>query len=614
MPPPAIKFDQFRQIVDEAYVKQDLLRFINTYLQDLIIEHKKLCKDYNVPVSDTLLLNNPKKQVLAEMFAPFLYYEPLFRLMQKALPDPLPTLINKVTWEGSQNQELLEKEFGINIISPDTLSKGYMSRYSEEVETMYLLFSDKSVYRGNVFQRAGQVRTQSQYIHNFYFREEIKQHLKGFLATPADFELKALNKIKSTGLTISHENVVFSDMPVMKMYVQQDNLKLSQSDKPLASSINKMRKLCDPYEFYPDDQDKDVANMRTQLISTTLLTVSASQLQESDTVGLVRESLKMFRKGRISIKDILIHIKGMGYLYQENTKVQENIVALLRQLPVEKWVSANNLLKYAMYRDIDLKPFSYSMANQYLYFNVDAHYGYKEKYAITESFYAPVVIEATLKGSFFLFASLGLVQIAFKQPEHVVASHFNRSYLSPYDGLQYIKLTPLGAYLCGLTRTYEAPKTDQSDVLLDENNLFISYNGKDKAKQLVIDQIAKKVGETLYKSDEETLLKGCSDGHDIKTKIDSFKEIISAEPPHVWNTFFDALLNKAQQIKAIQEYRLFPLPNHPELLRLIARDGNLKKYIIKAEKHHIAIEKRNIIKVKNYLKQFGFLIDFTNYN
>ena len=90
-----------------------------------------------------------------------------------------------------------------------------------------------------------------------------------------------------------------------------------------------------------------------------------------------------------------------------------------------------------------------------------------------------------------------------------------------------------------------------------------------------------------------------------------FKQLLSANPPRLWQEFFAAIQERNVSLPALNaNYQLFELPNNKELVRLVASDPFLKKHIIKAEMYHIIIPRASVSKVKNYLKKFGFLIDF----
>jgi hypothetical protein len=293
--------------------------------------------------------------------------------------------------------------------------------------------------------------------------------------------------------------------------------------------------------------------------------------------------------------------------------VGEVLFKLLSELPLLQWVSADNVLKYALYRDLPLRIFRDGEAANYVYLEYDGSYSSKYKQYVHFGFYQSLIIEPLVRGSLFLFAAFGLLDIAYEQPTHPAAVRFGKSYLSAFDGLKYVRLTTLGAYVCGLLPAYQAPEAKNDEVLLDEENLFISYRGDNRSLQSVLEKIGRRAGsnENLYKVDYESLLGDCSTQKEIDTKINLFKQLLSNNPPAVWKDFFAALQKRSYQLPSQEaDYKVFKLPEDRELIRMFASDEFLKKQVIKAEMYYVLIPKANVIKVKNYLKKFGFLVDF----
>jgi len=250
-------------------------------------------------------------------------------------------------------------------------------------------------------------------------------------------------------------------------------------------------------------------------------------------------------------------------------------------------------------------------AHNYLYFEYERKYG-KDKSYVIRNYYQTLITEPLVLGTFFLFATFGLVDIAYDQPVNPKAEKFNKKYISVYDGLKYVRLTPLGAYLCGLSPNYEVTVKTDHQILLDEQNLFISYQGDNKPLTSILSKIARKAGEHLYKVDYETLLADCQTQKEVVGKINIFKQLISTDLPPNWQKFFDSLEQKSFTLESQEnEFKVFQLPEDKELIRLVASDAFLKKNIIKAEMYFIIIPKSDVSKVKNYLKKFGFLIDFS---
>ena len=142
-------------------------------------------------------------------------------------------------------------------------------------------------------------------------------------------------------------------------------------------------------------------------------------------------------------------------------------------------------------------------APNYVYFEtyLESIYGhYSDKQYIRKGLYQSYIHRPALYGTMMLFASFGLLDIAYTMPEPKGKNLKEAEYISPYEGLSHIRLTDLGAYIVGLTPTYQEPQVQKEKVLLDENNLLISYKGDNKSLLSILTQISQPAGSYLYKS------------------------------------------------------------------------------------------------------------------
>ena len=77
-------------------------------------------------------------------------------------------------------------------------------------------------------------------------------------------------------------------------------------------------------------------------------------------------------------------------------------------------------------------------------------------------------------------ATRGLIDIAYIEPEHARSDFYSiwgtddMGYLSRYDGLQCLRLKPLGAYCIGLTNQYTPAEPESRPTLRVLSNLDIS--------------------------------------------------------------------------------------------------------------------------------------------
>ena len=179
-----------------------------------------------------------------------------------------------------------------------------------------------------------------------------------------------------------------------------------------------------------------------------------------------------------------------------------------------------------------------------------------------------------------------------------------------YDGLAYVRLNSLGAYLLNITQTYTPPqRLLTKPPSLSTESLFIITDPKDTNSDMFFAPYATKIGENRYKTDYNTFLNGCLNAYELQHKINNFKEVLDGTPlPENWTEFFDTLQKKSNPFDTPEANKVISIAKtQTELIKLIVQDPILSKLVIKAEFHHLIIPQKNIAKVKQRLREFGYL-------
>ena len=138
-------------------------------------------------------------------------------------------------------------------------------------------------------------------------------------------------------------------------------------------------------------------------------------------------------------------------LYHVCTGLSWTLAAILSACPVGRWVALDELFRYV--RAHYLGPTIERSEHSSLYVGWSMEAGWLE-YAGTD--YWDVVVGTYLRAVLWEYvATLGLIDIAYTYPEDSARDvgglyGFDDEYLSRYDGLLGVRLTPLGAYVLGL--------------------------------------------------------------------------------------------------------------------------------------------------------------------
>ena len=473
----------------------------------------------------------------------------------------------------------------------------------------------------NIFQSINHAPYYSTANYSLFINPELRKLLINYYDRPENANLKGLKEeeLKTTAHQYtSGETDIHLELSRMSAYVAQGQVKVTGKGRPVASTASKMQRKLNLKEFFHDleKEEKALKNLRTRLLAGILVTMTNKQSQ-TDVAAMLRQEVftKNFLRRFESGATILGHIKGMSYLEGNNFRsVESEAFQLLRRLPVDQWVSMLNIEDYVTYNIIDLAPVREATASQKLYFeyaeNPDSeHYymRYDSKHYIKSANFNAAITTPYLKGLFFFFAAFGLVKIAYDKPN---VETLGRTAFSPYDGLKYVQLTPLGYYVTGNTNTYVQPKgSTGSEILLSKDSLTILIDAEDSIAPTLLEPYAERISSTRYRTDFRFFLKECRSIKELDGKIKLFKQFISNELPPNWVQFFTELRQKIDPLTPIKEMKIFKIPeDNPNLIQLIARDAQIRKLVVKAEGYHILIPKGNMSRFKKRLQDFGYFL------
>ncbi|MBU1487709.1 hypothetical protein KKH56_06665, partial [bacterium] len=550
-------------------------------------------------------VNKLKKKELVRALAEVYSDKELFLKLLSHLGQDVRETLNILVWEGGElDAKRLEKRFNQEIINKE---RHYYGSASSKINANYLLFQFRSVYN---YSGDG-------YDYYFYLSDSLRKLFKSYLPHPKEYDLIPLETIKETGFTYEDNDRILLQIRLLINFVHQGNLKFSQNqEKILKGSLKQMANSCKISEFY-EGKGKDLEYLKTGLLADFLMKSGKKDLDHSP------RSLKELFAGFFTDKDfkeyefrqLLSYVKGKTRYYgygpnkDREKNVRSSLFGLLKGLPVGRWVSACNLIKYSIYRDIYLDAVERWAAANNLYYVEKYRYGY-QNVRIPKRFYKDAVIAPFIKAAGFLFASFGILDIAYDLPKNETLKEKDKDYLSVFDGLKYIRLTKLGAYILGLAKDYEVKfEQEKANIVLDEKSLIINVEGRDRLKEMFLEKMADKIGERHYRIDYNSFLKNCYSKKDVEGKVELFWDHVSAKPPKIWQDFLDDVLDKINPLTRRPKMAVYKLASNKELISLMARDEVLKKHIKKAEGYHILIDSSNVRKVKKRLEEFGYFID-----
>ncbi len=464
--------------------------------------------------------------------------------------------------------------------------------------------------------------------YKFNIHEDFIPHLKKVLPLPALYDVVPVSDdyIDPQAYAVYEEKHFFEQLPTILAFIAQDNLEFTKNgDRVKVASLKKMSTLCGLNEFHGEDHPP-MKYFKTASLADFF--ISGAQWKDE-----AMHNLPLFLKNRIKqyldftdyktlrCRELLNHVKRQKPEYDSEKaekEIRQSFKTLLTLLPKGEWVAVGNLVQAICYRGLETNPFSNPVEIDQVCLDLSpwtmkrfslqsGYYGHGCTIGVSKTDTGQTISLPLMKALLFFFGSLNMVSLAYSEPRNERYLLSDKSYLSIYDGLTYVRLTDFGAFVLDKEKSFSAGIEKQSaEIILDETRHLLSLLGEDPVKRLALESVGKRVTTSSYLVDYQSFLKDCSSPKDVQNRIDYFRTHISKNPPEIWETFFQSVLARMEPLKIVKDMYILKVNPDKDLIALLTTDPVLKKHVIKAENYHLMVGKKQYPTVKKRLAQFGF--------
>lgn len=363
-------------------------------------------------------------------------------------------------------------------------------------------------------------------------------------------------------------------------------------------------------EFFPGDTTEFRANLRAnsyiQLMTLAKeFLIKKANLSYEDTIQKLLCEFTTLRFWTVGL--LYPHIKGLRQQmteYAKHGRLCNLMMTWLREEP-DQWVSI---------RDIYMKIFSLENGENTSRFTALVLYPRDEQSStqmineysgklISADSYATEFGYTGLQACAFLMASIGAAEIAINEDLN--------SGLSPFDSLEYVRLTPLGRYALDITSDYEAPEQEHIAYFeLDPERLIIRSLVEPNPYAQLLKDTSVPISKNRFETSALSFLASCHTKADVESKIKIFRQFISSKLPPLWEQFFKQLIQHCHPLKEDKtSYKRYQLdPENRDLVQLITTDPQLRQLVIRAEGYRIMVKTEDFTKFETQLKKHGYLL------
>jgi len=600
--------------LNSAYNKDVLQSAWLPYVKKFVLANRN--KQYgDVRVDDIVKLiqskNTFNKQELMTICFSVLQNEAIYKSFIATLPSYMPEIIEQLLWEESMGRQEAEKITGSQLL----LSEGN-SFYSDKYKTLpglnMLQVTVHSTYYYSWDKKPWNERYKDMIIY-IALPPALKNVIVPYYPQPEGFTIKPVAEPAMPGLQVFNaETFIIPELQRSFAYYLQHNIKYSEKGKPNPAGMNKMQRSLGITEFFTD---KSFSHTRTLMIAGLLYGYKNKNIQvdAAAAIKLLFEENYIDPGNRYAPVPpyILTQLKGIGYpdWHEYKKEVNRNILEVIKALPVEQWITAENIITYVKTHFLDIRPLNDWTIRSKLYYDTkqEDRYGTTRR-NVTDANMSKLVDIPYLKGNLFLFAAFGLLAVSYTEP--ATDGQFAQDWYSEYDGIQAVKLTHLGAYVLGIEKEYQpAVGEPAAKLVFDENTLLVRAEGDTQLMNTLIGNYLEKISSTRYVFNAGYFLKDCGSAADIKNKIAIFKQAAGTPLPPLWNDYLQSLVSNTKAINQQSDVVVFQLSAADKALQqLIVQDSVLKKLVLKAELFHILVLKDNLAKFKSRMKELGYLV------
>lgn len=296
--------------------------------------------------------------------------------------------------------------------------------------------------------------------------------------------------------------------------------------------------------------------------------------------------------------------KGRRYLTKPPERRQA-IAAALSECPVGQWVAIDELSRYMRAAG---NAFKVSTDPWTLYI-AELQYGTLgyDKGGILESRYLLCLLMEYV-------ATLGMIDVGYIPPRSARPDYGklwgtdDLAFFSRYDGLMFLRLTGLGAYVFGLNETYlPAPPEVRQVISVQPNLEIIAVGPLSAADVLMLDTFAEKNGQNVWRLDPERILDAEASGRSARELVGFLEAASGSEIPEAVDRFLGGLAARAGALRDLGPARLIGCAD-AELAAFIAGHPAAGKLCRLAGKDKLVVASSDQAAFARALRKLGFVL------
>jgi hypothetical protein len=548
---------------------------------------------------------SPQKSLMIKVCSLPFMSKSLYQRFVATLDPEVKTLMEYLALKGPLSHLMIEKELAITTYEKE-YQEGGMHRYNRpsiKLLPQFRVLPYREPYSYYYGREAKIV----------FLLPKLLQKIVAILSSPIEARLPSYPELPDSAKKMNvfyGEELILRELPGLIIFLNNKRPKLSKKGRPNAASIRALGKKLALTEFYPATKQKELMHMRANMLASLLLQLDDLPNNASPPDLIKHLFAKTYPQQFRSALHLLTYVNGVSSLRAPAfRKVEHDSVEYFQPLYEQGWVEHKDW-QHQKERTAYHIDFVEPRELNRLMLEVPGEFTSSSFSTTMEvaPFYGQKLIQwPILRAHLFLFAAWGLLDLVCEEPN---CKGIGYTCDSPYDGVRYIRLTPLGAYVLGYTDEYESEITQPFELELSDDVLSILLTAGDmELASRAIASFARPVGSKRFQTNADMFLQDCNTAKDLKQKIDLFSTLFPGDLPSNWQTFFKELSQKANPLTE-EEFLVFSInPNDQKLLQLLAQDEKIRELCSKAEGYRILVRTKDFKRLQKLLRAYGYLVE-----
>lgn len=596
--PSADQKKRMAEIFDASYTKERLLALLKdaaaTFLKFSVKYPRNIREGLLGEEADKILTSKVytlQKGDLVDLAASWFCCQANFDTFYSLLSQDYRKLWQAAASLSVVTSEKCEEILGRPVVSVSK-SRGYWHTIDVDAQKVPWLVWDRTFYTSSI---------------DFSLPIEIRPFIFSAVYPAVPVEQLVISELPDASSLVTFDSMVdtLKAIPVLLTFLRQGILELG-STKINLSTAKKVQKALGFAELFPDSSDKNIALWRSELLAGTMCQVWKPS--DKDSSLEILKKLFSFAPDRDSSLRIFLKHLLPQYEWRSGSEINHDTLralaasaqSVLSRIPQGKWIGMNDFLREFMRQKgmwVLLNIFSFTSGDVIIR---NARNGVNVSRSNFKQQFGVPLLQAYLT----YLAVIGAVEIARDEAAP--------SDPSPVSRMRYIRVTPLGEYLMGLSKDFRMPvniRSEKEEFELSDTHLLLRPLHPDNPYLGIVKEFASPVGAGRYAVTPQSFLINCRTENDIKARISLFRELVCDNPPQNWEDFFKLMISNSSAFESsAEQFILMKISgSHPELMRLIATSPELRGVVIRAEDGYLLVNSLKYAQFEVFLRRHGYL-------